>query len=580
MKKQFQATHWFVVGLTLLSFALSAYFSRQVFERLPHLEDEMAYIFQARAIAGGNFVVPSLDPSTSYWQPFVVDRDGVRFGKYTVGWPLQLAVGEVLGQSWVINAFFASLTVAVVYRLGAEIFNRDTGVIAATLTAFSPAVVLLSASLMGHTSALFWTTLFMYAFWRIEKRRKVLRWGLLAGVALGFLIASRPLTALAIAAPFVTWSLVGLVREIPHWGQIWRTLKPLLLLSVISLTFSLLVPLYNLQATGKPTDNLYLYVWDYDQVGFGEGYGRNTHTLEKGVRHMRFDLSLSAADLFGWQLGTVLDANGQLKPELHHQFTVEGNYYPIIGISWILLPLGFIVIFRKQSHWVFLWFALGLAWLAFPFSFEQGRLITDPQFAWVCLIGLMIWVCAPLILLRDAQKVWVWMLIGAAISLIIFQLAYWIGSQRYSTRYYFEGLTALAIISALPLAWVAQNVNRRALYVGLTIVTVGTFFIYTVPRIGALRGFNLINGQLLTELEARRNGDQPVLVIINGTDVRWRAYATLMAQTNPYLTSDIVAARASSESQRQQILDRFPDRQVIEMQGQENSAWFIDDTAP
>jgi hypothetical protein len=42
-----------VIALALFAFALSALLSRTVFERLPHLEDEMAYLWGARAIAGG-----------------------------------------------------------------------------------------------------------------------------------------------------------------------------------------------------------------------------------------------------------------------------------------------------------------------------------------------------------------------------------------------------------------------------------------------------------------------------------------------------------------------------------------------
>src|SRR5262249_14714820 len=140
-------------ALAFFAFFMSALVSQRVFERLPHLEDEMAYLFQAKTYAGGNLVISTPEPRRAYWQPFLIDQGGLRFGKYTPGWPMQLAIGVLLGQDWIINAFFAALTVALVYRLGREIFNSDVGVIAAALTSFSPMALLLDGTLMGHTSA-------------------------------------------------------------------------------------------------------------------------------------------------------------------------------------------------------------------------------------------------------------------------------------------------------------------------------------------------------------------------------------------------------------------------------------------
>ena len=172
MTRPFPKHALIAVLLAFFAFFMSALVSRTVFERLPHLEDEMAYLFQARTYAGGNLVIPTPEPRRAYWQPFLIDQGGERFGKYTPGWPMQLAVGVLLGQTWIINAFYAALTVALVYRLGREIFNADVGVIAAALTAFSPMALLLDGTLMGHTAALFAATLFLYAYWRIERGKR------------------------------------------------------------------------------------------------------------------------------------------------------------------------------------------------------------------------------------------------------------------------------------------------------------------------------------------------------------------------------------------------------------------------
>lgn len=601
-----------VAALALFSFALSVILSWTVFERLPHLEDELAYLFEARVIAGGNFVIPSPEPSTAYWQPFVVDQNGLRFGKYTPGYPLQLAVGVLAGTPWIINAFFAALAVALVYRLGREIFkSEDVGLIAAALVAFSPMAILLNASLMGHSAALFWVGLFLYAYWRLdgwfgrvthsapapqfqavgeiqeqlslapdenEPLRPALLWGALAGLALGMVFITRPATGLAVALPIIAWSGVRLLRALFKQRRVfWRILTPLAALSMITIVLALIVPLYNYQATGNPQTNLYTFVWPYDRIGFGEGYGRNGHTLEKGVRHMRFDLSLTAADLFGWQLQPLRDETGQVRADLTDHFVNQADYYPATGLSWILLPFAFIVVYKERSLLIFLWMALGLGWLAFPFLVDGGNLTRDPVFAWVSIFVLAIWLCVPLLFLKERIAVWTWLLAAVALSLIIVQLTYWIGSQRYSTRYYYEGLLSLALLSALPLAWVIQRVKRYyVVYAGFAVLLALSFFNYSLPRVGVLHGFNLINRELERAVEERREPGRDVLVLVNGEDVRWRSYGELMALTSPYLDSEIVVARVNSSENREAIIARFPDRQIIEIHAVQNDASFVD----
>ncbi len=586
-----------VAALALFSFALSVVLSWTVFERLPHLEDELAYLFEARVIAGGHFVIPSPEPSAAYWQPFVVDQNGLRFGKYTPGYPLQLAAGVIAGAPWIINAFFAALSVALAYRAAREIFkSEDTGLITAALIAFSPMAILLNASLMGHSAALFWVGLFLYAYWRLDlwfgrltahgegqgslkpALRPALSWGALAGFALGMVFITRPATALAVAVPIIAWSGVCLLRALRIQRNLLpRLLAPLMALSAMTILLALIVPLYNYQATGDPQANLYTFVWSYDRVGFGEGYGRHGHTLEKGVRHMRFDLSLTAADLFGWQLQPLRDDTGQVRADLTDHFVNQADYYPATGLSWVLLPFAFIVVYKERSLLMFLWLALGLGWLALPFLMNEGALTRVPAFAWVNIFGLLLWLCAPLLVLRERIAIWTWLLAAVALSLIIVQLTYWIGSQRYSTRYYFEALFSLAMLSALPLAWLIQRLKYYYIvYAGFAVLLALSFFNYSLPRVSVLHGFNLINRELVDAVEARREPGRDLLVLVSGDNVRWRSYGELMAFTSPYLDSDIVVARVSSQANRDAVIGHFPTRQIIEIHAVENDASFVD----
>jgi 4-amino-4-deoxy-L-arabinose transferase-like glycosyltransferase len=590
----FDVYHILALLLAFFSIAMSAIISRTTFERLPHLEDEVTYLWQAKLLSTGQVVIDTPDNRRAFWQPFIIDFNNTRFGKYSLGWPLVLMPGVLLGQTWVINAFLAGLTVALVYRLAREIFDPDTAVIAAALTAFSPIALLLNSTLMGHTAALFTTMLFFYAYWRLSRvgsKRRAWVWGVVAGLALGFCVINRPLEGLALAVPFVAWSGMRLLRAaiFPtsqllsiRNANVLHMLVPLIALGIVCTLIVMLIPIYNYAATGDPTQNLYTLVWNYDQVGFGEGYGRHVHTLEKGLRQTRWDLSLTAADLFGWQSESILTPTREVRPELRQHLLNEGDYWQPVGLSWLLLPFGILIAFRRRSIAIAIWLLIG----ALIFIYSSNLPTTqsqDAQFATLWMIAAFLWLVAPVTLFlfwkrdRDARSEWAWLLLAFSIGLIILHVAYWIGSQRYGTRYYYEILGPLAIISALPLAWLARRVGRLPVYAALTLVLVVTLFNYSLPRINVLHRFNWVSPELIQAVEARREGDRPLLVIVSGTDVRWRALGSLMAVTNPLLDSDIVAAIDNTPlGDHDAIIAQFPGRQVIQMTASANSICFGD----
>jgi hypothetical protein len=216
-----QKTALLTLLIMLGGFIAALWTGEVVFERIPDLEDEIAYVYQARIFAGGQPYVEesSAELRAALWQPFVVncgtdetiaglDCEGKLFGKYPPGWPLMLALGYVVNAPWVVNPLIHMLTIALVYRFAREVFDARVGVIAATLLAISPIGWLQSGSLMAHTFALFCTTLFLYGVWRTEKGQKlVLFWGALGGLAAGMLFATRPLVAASVIAPVAVYLL-------------------------------------------------------------------------------------------------------------------------------------------------------------------------------------------------------------------------------------------------------------------------------------------------------------------------------------------------------------------------------------
>jgi hypothetical protein len=201
---------WYVAAVAVLAafvVIMAGVISERVFERLPHLEDELAYLYQARIFAGGQIVIDSPEDHRAFWQPFIIDYEptGKRFGKYPPGWPALLALGVSARCPWLINAVLGAMTVILVFLLGREMWGVPVGLFAALLVAFSPAALLLNATLMAHTAALFFATLFFWCCWRIERQSQQLPWALAAGLALGALFIARPLSAVAVGLPFLVW---------------------------------------------------------------------------------------------------------------------------------------------------------------------------------------------------------------------------------------------------------------------------------------------------------------------------------------------------------------------------------------
>jgi 4-amino-4-deoxy-L-arabinose transferase-like glycosyltransferase len=278
--------------LALLTTAAVAHFA---FERLPHLEDEVAYLFQAKTIALGRLTVPSPDYPDSFWTPFVLDHQGQRFGKYPPGWPAVLALGELARAAWLVNPLLSAVCLYLVYRLGTVLYEERVGLLAAALGLTSPLFLVLGGSFLSHGATTIWLLLFALWFvWTARGRSAVYALG--AGLALGLAFLTRALTAVAFAIPFLVYVWLQLIgRRPPPWRQY-------LAMAGAAAAVAVLLPAYQWAVTGDPWLNPYLLWWPYDRLGFGPGVGAmpGGHSPYYAWLNLRQDLSRMATDLLGW----------------------------------------------------------------------------------------------------------------------------------------------------------------------------------------------------------------------------------------------------------------------------------------
>jgi hypothetical protein len=188
--------------------------------------------------------------------------------------------------------------------------------------------LLLSGSLLSHTFSLFLTLAFVLAwldmFGGVESDisdKGIPTWLLIlvAGLCLGLLAITRPLTAVAVAIPFI---IHGVVLWIKVGGGARKRLAAVGLLAVV---MALLLPYWQAMLTGDPTRNLYTLWWEYDRIGFGPGIGvtESGHNIYLAYWNTQWSLTVGIHDLFGWPY-----------------------------LSWIFLPFGLLALGRKFRGWL------------------------------------------------------------------------------------------------------------------------------------------------------------------------------------------------------------------------------------
>lgn len=279
---------------------LAAYgIADRILERIPHLEDEMAYVWQAQVLARGRLTLPSPPEPKSFLVPFVVDYEGRRFGKYPPGWPVVLAIGEILNlRSW-INPLLAGLGIWLVYQAGKKSMGETVGLLTAGLTLTSPLFLMNAGMLLSHPLGLALTAGFclawLNAFYTPDHPSPWIP-TVIGAICLGWLAFTRPWTAVAVAFPFMLHGLYLLVRSNR------ATRRRLVVFCLLALAISTLVPLWQHAVTGDFTLNPYTLWWKYDKVGFGPGVGRaeGGHTLTRAWINTLANLRAGYYDFLGW----------------------------------------------------------------------------------------------------------------------------------------------------------------------------------------------------------------------------------------------------------------------------------------
>jgi 4-amino-4-deoxy-L-arabinose transferase-like glycosyltransferase len=255
---------WILVGLCLVSVAITWAVSARVFPAGSPNLDEVAYEAQARAIRNGQLVLPADDVPPGF-APYLSGRndDGDVVFKYQPLWPALIAASLATTDSTLpIRLLLTAAGVLAVAWFAHELIgSRRVALAAAAISVASPFTWLLSATILGYQLSFVLVACAAAALLRTE-RRPTLGAAALAGALLGAAVLHRPYdTVLAIGPVLV---LVG-------WRACRQTTWTRLAagLAIGGLPFAVVLAWVNTVVMGAPWKLPFNASGGIDTFGFG-----------------------------------------------------------------------------------------------------------------------------------------------------------------------------------------------------------------------------------------------------------------------------------------------------------------------
>ncbi len=299
---------WVLAACVAVTAALLAIF---VYQRHPHVPDEVSYLLQARYFAAGQLTMPLPKVPLAFNVDLMTYQSTRWFSPFPPGWPMLLAVGAAVGLPWLVNPLLGGIAVVLAYVFLREIYPRRTARLATLLLAASPWALLMAMNLMSHTASLVAALIAAAAVARLRRDPRG-RWAVMAGVAIGVVGLIRPLEGVALALLLGFWSLGARGRRVRLW--------PSVVLTVTTMATSALTLPYNRVLTGHADR---FPVMEYmnatfgpgsNDLGFGANRGSGWRGLDPLPGHGPLDVLINAnfnffqtnTELLGWATGSLL----------------------------------------------------------------------------------------------------------------------------------------------------------------------------------------------------------------------------------------------------------------------------------
>lgn len=346
----------FALVLAVAGAVATGTIASQLLQEIPHVQDSVAYLFQARTLASGALSAPAPRLPSFFAEEFIPLYHGRWFGKYPPGWPLLLAVGVLARIPWLVNPVLSGANLGLLYLIGREVYGRPLALLGAFLSLTSPLLLFLGGSFMAHTATLFYLLGFAYLSIRWVRRVEGGRAGTAddcllfpAGLLLGMGFITRELDAVAFAAPFAV---------LLHSGPVLRRVRSVSWLVGGAALPAIFLLVYNWRLTGSPLTSPYTLWWSFDRVGFhsdiGSGFGP-----AQGLWNTTLNLQFLQAHLFGWPFYFTL-ALAAL-PFLLGRAT---RWDTIFGLSALAVIIAYVFYWNPGVMYGPRYYSIAVPWLA------------------------------------------------------------------------------------------------------------------------------------------------------------------------------------------------------------------------
>lgn len=286
-------TYYRIMGLlVIVSILSSGSIMTIVGHAIPHVQDSVVSLFQAKILASGRLWAPLPTFPDFFAHQYMVMKQGKMFAMYPYGHTLLLAGGVLIGCPWLIPPLIGGLCLVLCIKLGTVLYDRETALAAGALTVASPFFLLMNGTFMSHPAGLLYTLIAVYLTAADVKSAPLWRGGG-AGLAVTLLGATRPLNA-----P-VTMLVMGLLLL-----EKWRSRRERLRRFIVGIALGLalgggLFLGYNALLTGEPLRTTYSYYAEKDMVGSQVGFNDRL-TIGRALSNLNSLTSNFMAFLLKW----------------------------------------------------------------------------------------------------------------------------------------------------------------------------------------------------------------------------------------------------------------------------------------
>jgi hypothetical protein len=291
----------------------------------PRIIDATSYFLEARALAHGKFAWAVPSPTASFRGRFLLFHDPASVAViFPPGYPLLLAAGFLVGAPMVVGPVLAAALVGATFVVTRELYGpedpRADGVaaLASTFSIVCAALRYHTADTMAHGASALGITIALACALCGRRRRSVVYF-VLAGLAVGWVIATRPVSGVPIAVVVYVLAAGSDKREASLASAILATLPGLVLLGLAQRADT-----GNFLASAQ---RAYYAVSDGPPGCFRYGFGKDTGCLNEHGDFVKAHLTSG----FGWRaaLGTT---GRRLKAHLTDGF----NFEPLLLL--VLVP--------------------------------------------------------------------------------------------------------------------------------------------------------------------------------------------------------------------------------------------------